>query len=386
VLCNVDLEQKWGDYTRVFSLMGSLSKRGHKIFVFVISPNHKKPRISYLKENGIDVIQIHSPLIGLGGRKGILRHLNYLACIPTILKEAEKIISKHKIDYVYSYMPGTGSSIPAMKICSKHKIPFVLDLADMYSMIRPKMVIEKSFRNADKILVITNYLKNDLLKRGIASEKIEIIPNGVDLELFNPDAASLEEIRKTRHGFQSEKIIVFSGSLQDLNIIIESAPYVIEKIPDVKFVIIGDHRDPNKSKSFWENKTRAKKLNEHFIFLGRLPKKEIPKYILSADVCVDSFPNEPYYAAAHPIKLLEYGACGKPVVATKVSETENLIKSGFFGFLAEPSNINEYAGYLIDLLQSSTLRKKMGLDFHDFVKSKFMWEYITKNLEDYLNH
>jgi len=381
VLCNVDLEQKWGDYTRVFSLMGSLSKRGHKIFVFVISPNHKKPRISYLKENGIDVIQIHSPLIGLGGRKGILRHLNYLACIPTILKEAEKIISKHKIDYVYSYMPGTGSSIPAMKICSKYKIPFVLDLADMYSMIRPKMVIEKSFRNADKILVITNYLKNDLLKRGIVSEKIEIIPNGVDLELFNPDAASLEEIRKTRQGFQSEKIILFSGSLQDLNIIIKSALYVIEKIPDVKFVIIGDHRDPNKSKLFWENKINKEKLVKHFIFLGRLPRKDIPKYILSADVCVDSFPDEPYYAAAHPIKLLEYGACGKPVVATSVEETSKLIIHGKFGFLADPSNSNEFAKYIIQLLNDSKLTETMGTIFSEYIKTNFNWDDLSKKFE-----
>lgn len=384
MLCNVDLEQKWGDYTRVFSLMGSLSKRGHKIFVFVISPNYKKPRISYFKENDIDIIQIRSPLIGLDGRKGILRHLNYLACIPTISKETSKILSKYKIDYVYSYMPGTGSSIPAMRLSSKYKIPFILDLADMYTMIRPKMVIEKSFKNADKILVITNYLKNDLLKRGIASEKIEIIPNGVDLDMFNPDAASLEEIKKTRQAFQSEKIIVFSGSLQDLNIIIESAVYVIEKIPDVKFVIIGDHRDPNKSKSFWENKTREKKLPEHFIFLGRLPRKEIPRYILSADICVDSFPNEPYYAAAHPIKLLEYGACGKSVVATSVEETEKLIVHGKYGFLSDPSNTKEYAEYVIELLTNKKLANKMGKEFSEYVKNDFSWDKISSKIEEIL--
>jgi glycosyltransferase involved in cell wall biosynthesis len=310
--------------------------------------------------------------------------LNYLACISTILKEAAKIISKHKIDYVYSYMPGTGSSIPAMKICSKYDIPFVLDLADMYSMIRPKMVIEKSFRNADKILVITNYLKNDLLKKGITSDKIQIIPNGVDLELFNSDVISLEEIKNIRQTFQSQKIVIFSGSLQDLNIIIESALHVIEKIPDVKFVIIGDHRDPNRSKSFWENKTRERKLHEHFVFLGRLPRKEIPRYILSADVCIDSFPNEPYYAAAHPIKLLEYGACGKPVVATNVEETKNLITHGRYGFLSDPSNPKEYAKYVIQLLTNQDLANKMGQEFSEYIKNNFSWDKISEKVEEIL--
>jgi len=364
--------------------MGTLSKKGHKIFVFIIRPNRKKPRISYLKENGIDVIEIHPPSIAFSGKKGISRHLNYLACIPAIQKEASKIISKCKIDYVYSYMPGTGSSTPAIRISSKHKIPFLLDLADMYTMIRPKMVIEKSFKKAEKILVITNYLKNDLIKKGIPESKIHIIPNGVDLDLFYPNAYSSEQITKTRQDFESDKIIVFSGSLQDLNIIIKSAEYVIKQIPDVKFVIIGDHRDPQRSKLMWKKKVQEKNISKNFIFLGRIPKNEIPKYILSADVCVDSFPNEPYYAAAHPVKLLEYGACGKPVVATRVEETEKIISHGKYGFLAKPSDHEEYAQFIIKLLMSSKLREEMGNDFAKFVINEFQWSKLVTKLEDSL--
>jgi glycosyltransferase involved in cell wall biosynthesis len=361
--------------------MGSLTKRGHKIFVFVIHSNPKKPRISYLKENGIDVIEIHPPSIGISGKKGITRHLNYLICNSAIQKEASKIISKCKIDYIYSYMPGTGSSVPAMRISSKHKIPFILDLADMYTMIRPKMIIEKSFNKADQIFVITNYLKNDLIKKEISQSKIHIIPNGVDLDLFNSNACSADEIKKIRHNFQSDKIIVFSGSLQDLNIIINSAEYVIQKVPNVKFVIIGDHRDPQRSKLMWEKKVQEKNISKNFIFLGRLTRDEIPKYILSADVCVDSFPNEPYYAAAHPIKLLEYGACGKPVVATKVEETSNLVIHGKFGFLADPSNSDEYAKYLIQLLSDSNLAKSMGESFSECIKRNFNWDSLAEKFE-----
>lgn len=384
VLCNVDLENKWGDYTRVFSLMMSLTKKGHKIFVFVIRSNPKKPRISYFKEHGIDVIEIHPPSIGISGKQGITRHLNYLTCIPAIQKEASKIISKNKIDYIYSYMPGTGSSVPAIIISSKHKIPFILDLADMYSMIRPKMVIKKSFNKADQIFVITNYLKNDLIKKEIPQSKIHIIPNGVDLDLFNPNACPNDEIKKIRHNFQSDKIIVFSGSLQDLNIIINSAKHIIQKIPDVKFVIIGDHRDPQRSKLMWEKKVQEKNIDKNFVFLGRLLQDEIPKYILSADICVDSFPNEPYYAAAHPIKLLEYGACGKPIVATRVEETSKLVIHGKFGFLADPSDPNEFAKYVIQLLNDSNLAESMGNAFLEYIKTNFNWDYLSEKFEKYL--
>ena len=384
VLCNVDLNQKWGDYTRIFSLMGEFSKLGNQVFMIIIRPENKKPRISSFKENGIEVTQIHPPQVGLRGEKGISRHLKYLACLPTVSKIASKIIKENKIDYVYSYMPGTGSSVPAMRIKSKHKIKFVLDLADMYSMIKPKIVVERSFKNADKILTITEYLKNDLIKMGVDPKKIYIIPNGVDLNIFDPNLYDKNEIQKLRSSFGTEKLIIFSGSLQDLNIVINSANQVIKAIPDVKFVIIGDHRDPNRSWKIWASKVNEKKLGKYFKFLGRKPPEEIPKYLLCSDICIDSFPNEPYYAAAHPIKLLEYGACEKPVVATKVSETAKIIKHGEYGFLAKDSDPNEYADYLIQLLNSPEKREEMGKNFSIYVRKEFSWNYLASKLEKYL--
>ena len=382
----MDLNQKWGDYTRVFSLMKSLSKQGHRIFTIIILPENKRPRITTFDENGIDVTEIHPPWIGLPGKKGISRHLRYLACLPSVSKIASKIIKENGIDFVYSYMPGTGSSVPAMRIKSKHKIKFVLDLADMYSLVRPKIVVEKSFKNADKILALTNYLKNDLVNKGISSDKIHIVPNGVDLQLFNPLRYDEAEIQKLRNEFNSEKLIVFSGSLQDLNIIIDSANDVINAIPKVKYIIVGDHRDPSRSKISWESKVKEKKLSEHFKFLGRKPMNEIPKFLLAADVCVDSFPDEPYYAAAHPIKILEYGACKKPVVATRVSETEKIVKNGIYGLLADPKNPHEYAQCLIKLLKSPKESKKMGNEFAKFIRSNFSWDKIALDMQKYLQN
>ena len=382
VICNVDLNQKWGDYTRIFSIMKDLKKKGHEITMFIIRPDIKKPRITHSIENDIDVIEIHPPNFGFSGKKGISRHLNYLACIPTVSNEASKIISKKQIDYIYSYMPGTGSSVPAMRIKSKHGIPLILDLADMYSYIRPKIILKKSFKASDKILVITDYLKQKLLDQNIPENKIIHVPNGVDLELFNPDKYSSDEINKIRSSFNADQIVVFSGSLQDLNILIDSAAIVIHSFPKVKFVIVGDHRDKKRSKIIWERIVKEKNLESNFLFLGKKPKNEIPKYILCADVCVDTFPDEPYFAAAAPVKLLEYGACGKPVVATAVSETKKIIIHKKYGFLAKPSDYHEYAQHIIHLLSSDKLRKKMGNDFAQHIKSEYDWKKIVQKLED----
>jgi len=344
--------------------MKAFSLLSHKVFIIIIRPESKKPRITSFQESGLDVTEIHPPYVGIKGKKGIGKYLKYLTCYPSVSKEASKIIKEHGIDYVYSYMPGIGSSAPAIRIKSKHKMKFILDLADMYNLIKPKIIVKSSFKNADKILTITEYLKNDLTHNGIDSKKIQIISNGVDLELFDPNRYDKNEIEKLRKSFDAEKIILFAGSLQDLNIIINSAKQVIHSIPSVKYLIIGDHRDPNRTSKSWESKVKEKKLEKNFIFLGRKPRQEIPKFLLCADVCVDSFPDEPYYAAAHPIKLLEYGACEKPVVATSVSETAKIVKHGKYGYLAKPSNSDsfEYSSTTRFSLMSGRMSSRSGND------------------------
>ena len=96
-------------------------------------------------------------------------------------------------------------------------------MADMYTLVRPKFIVQHSLKKADKILTVTSYVKNDITKKGIDSKKIFIIPNGVDLKLFDPNQYEKKEIEKLRSKFHAEKLIMFSGSLQELNIIVDPA-------------------------------------------------------------------------------------------------------------------------------------------------------------------
>ena len=88
------------------------------------------------------------------------------------------------------------------------------------------------------------------------------------------------ESKKLRESFRAQKIVVFTGSLQDLNIIIKSAKKVIQNIPNLKYIIVGDHRDPAKSYTVWQKIVESEGLSNYFKFLGRKPRDEIPKYIV----------------------------------------------------------------------------------------------------------
>ncbi|MGH1522499.1 MAG: glycosyltransferase, partial [Nitrosopumilus sp.] len=224
-----------------------------------------------------------------------------------------------------------------------------------------------------------------LINKGITREKIHLVANGVDLNLFDPSKYPIDDIVTLRKSFNAKNLIVFSGALQDLNLIINSAKKVIAEYPETKYLILGDHRDPKRSKNMWANLVKENGLENYFIFTGRKPREEVPKFLLCADVCIDSFPDEPYYAAAHPVKLLEYGACNKPIVATRVTETKNLIKENY-GLLSNPDNSDEYSNHLISLLKSSELREKLGSKFSLYVRENFNWNKLAKDLEKSLKN
>ena len=92
------------------------------------------------------------------------------------------------------------------------------------------------------------------------------------------------------------------------------------------------------------------------------------------------------YAAAHPIKLLEYGACGKPVVATRVTETEKIVRHGTHGYLASPNDPQEFAHYIVMLLNSPEQRDKMSVEFSKYIRENFDWNKLAQELQQVLRN
>ena len=121
--------------------MNAFSKLGNKVTILVIRPEYKKPNILSFKENSIDVVELHPPtILKIKGRRGIGKYINYVACLRVISNVVSKLVIENRIDCVYSYMPGIGSSFPAERIQSKYGIKYVLDFADLHVFVRPKFI------------------------------------------------------------------------------------------------------------------------------------------------------------------------------------------------------------------------------------------------------
>jgi len=232
-------------------------------------------------------------------------------------------------------------------------------------------------RCASKIVVVNPVIKMELEKKyKLSPDKISIIPNGANIELFKPID---KHIAKKKLGMDiDKKYVCFVGNLapwQGVEYLIKSAPLVIKSINEVRFLIVGD----GKSREVLENCVREMDLSDYFIFTGSVEYDSVPYYINASDVCISI--KKPVLPGS-PIKVFEYMACGRPVVATKKSEYgfEILEESGA-GILVDQDNIEEVSGAIIFLLNNPGESMKKGSAGRKLVVENFSWRNTALKVE-----
>lgn len=369
----------FGDSIRLPSLGRCLAKKGWE-FHMIMSGSHVKTDT----EEVVDGLYIHRfaipglilPLFKLRKLWAIMGEgfTNYLAA------KGLAVIRERDVDLLLGYMPNCWGGYPAAQCKILTGLPMVLDCADLFKLY-PSLLQYLTTKISDKILVVSRPIKDFLMSRcGVPDEKIALVPNGVDTEVFNPWVRG--EGLKDR--LNAEHIILFVGYLYTLDILIKAALSIVKENPKTQFVIIGNH-----DRSTWISEVKKNGLEKNFLFTGPIQHADVPKYIMDADVCVNIFPQSDYFAAAHPLKILEYMACGKPVVTTNLPGTAQTVQNGINGFLYNAGDVKTFTKCLNTLLSDQNLRMRVGQAAWTTVKDKYTWANITENLtkvfEDTLN-
>jgi len=230
---------------------------------------------------------------------------------------------------------------------------------------------------ADRIIVVTPKLKEVLQKDyGVSEDKIIVIQNGANTDLFQP-----MDVKKAREKLclnQGSNYVCFVGALyswQGVEYLVRSAPLVLQKCPETQFLIVGDGPMKRELVELVEQVGMSDKV----IFTGMVPYREVPLYINASDVCTS--PKAGLKSGYSPLKLCEYMACGKPVVASRASGLEIVEDSGA-GILLELGDAAALAAAIIKLLHNQELRKQMGEDGRRYVVENQSWESVAKRVTD----
>jgi glycosyltransferase involved in cell wall biosynthesis len=238
-------------------------------------------------------------------------------------------------------------------------------------------------RYSEKIISVTPHIGAYLVENyNCPPEKVIAVMNGVNIKQFYPihDESLLESL-KMKLGIASEDtVIIFVGNLapwQGVETLIEVAPLLLKKIANIKFLIIGD----GILKDGFKERVDSLRLLDRFIFTGMVEYEQISFYINIADICV--LPKRRLKSGYSPIKLYEYMACKKAIVASKVEGLEFIEEEGI-GRLVEPEDVIGLERTLYNLIKSPQERIRMGQRGLELARERFSWESCASKIEKVL--
>jgi glycosyltransferase involved in cell wall biosynthesis len=221
-----------------------------------------------------------------------------------------------------------------------------------------------SFRNLDKVIAVSDKLKQELVQKGVKKEKIKVIQNCV---LVNDDIEEKQKcrsnIRKLYKIKKNEILIGYIGRLsveKGLKYLIESLAILKTMSKPLRLIIIGDGPQYQEL----ENMVGEKNLKNKIIFAGF--QKDVVKIIPAFDIFI-----LPSLTEGTSMALLEAMASGVPVVATAVGGTPNVIRSHKNGILVPPESPEDIANAIKKLVESENLREKLSKTALQTIKYNF---------------
>jgi len=241
-----------------------------------------------------------------------------------------------------------------------------------------------NYRYCDRIISVTDKLKDELINLySIPEGKIFVINNGANIDLFRP--MNQKRVKAELRLEESKKYVCFVGNLaawQGVEFLIYASPFILEKCPDVRFLVVGD----GAMKSKLLELTSQMGLLDKFIFTGRISYESVPLYINAADVCVAPFiKGRNAKIGLSALKTYEYLACGKPIVASSIPGVKDLIEFSGGGISVSPENPEELANAVIELILDENTRTLMGERGCKYVVESHSWNEVARKILDICN-
>lgn len=319
--------------------------------------------------------------LGKSTLKRVLKTFQFIFYILKILK----IIKKEKIEVIHcgQYLSVGTIGIIFYKLFG---IPYIvyahggeLRAIRKYKIFRK--IILYILNNANKIIVNSNFTKNEYINLGAKEEKFYIITPAVDVEKFKPDKKS-EKIIK-RYNLEGKKVLLTVCRLVErkgIDITLLALKDVIEKIADITYLIVG--KGPAKSKL--EKKVTDLHLDKKVIFCGFVEDDELLEYYNTCDIFVmpsreDEKDFEP--VEGFGIVYLEANACRKPVIGGRSGGVPEAVIDGVTGLLVDPLSKEEIKNAILKLLQDEEYAKQLGWQGRKRVEDNFNWKRKAKELE-----
>jgi len=235
-------------------------------------------------------------------------------------------------------------------------------------------------RRADGVTCICEGLYSDIVRRGVDSSRVTVIPNAVDVAQF-PMLSVRDKGLEERLGLAGQRVLGFIGSFyayEGLDMLLDALPAIGEHIRDARLLLVGG--GPQEAAL----KTRAERLGvaDRVMFTGRVPHEQVPAYSSLIDVFVFPRKSMRLTELVTPLKPLEAMAQGRVVLASDVGGHRELIQDAVTGFLFRHDDIGDLTRSVVKALVDPAARDTIIANGRAFVEGERNWRASVERYRD----
>jgi glycosyltransferase involved in cell wall biosynthesis len=226
------------------------------------------------------------------------------------------------------------------------------------------------YERSDRIVVVTSAFKNHLIERWrVPAEKISIVENGVETDLFAPQQQAANGALRKTLGAEGRFLVCYAGTLgmaHGLETLLDAAARLRREDPNVMFLLIGEGAEKERIKALAQSQGL-----DNVRFLDQQPRETIPAFISASDVCLVLLKKTDVFKTVIPTKLLEFMSCARPVIVGVDGQARQIVEEAGTGIVIEPEN----ADALAQAIQKLAANPALGVDLGNRGR-----EYIVRNL------
>lgn len=385
---------------RAAELSRHWARMGHDVTVLTGFPNHPtgvvpevwRSRLRHLRytETVEGVRVVRTWLWPLPNRKAHERIRNYASfCVSAAVSG----LALPKPDVVIATSPQLLCALAGWWLAFWKRVPFVFEVRDLWpeslaavgaasagTLLHSTLGAIAGFlyRHADRIVVVSPAFQGHLVQHwNVPAEKISVVENGVETDLFRRDPAAAE-VRKQLQ-LEDRFLICYIGTMGNahgLETLIAAAEALRTTRPNAMFLLIGEGAEKDRIVELAAARGLA-----NIQFLGQQPREQIPAYVSAADLCLVMLKKTELFKTVIPTKLLEYMACERPVVVAVDGQARQIVEEAGAGVFVEPENSGALVQAIHELADDPARRRQMGTSGRQYIVNRFSRE---KTARDYI--
>jgi lipopolysaccharide/colanic/teichoic acid biosynthesis glycosyltransferase len=369
---------------RALHFARALERAGHEVRVVTGIPNHPsgvvqpayaRVRRAHERLGGIAVERVW--LYATPRRTPATRLANHLSFAGSALGPA---LTGPPPDVVLASMPPLFLGVTALLAAWRHHAPLVLDCRDDWPWTAVSLgELREGFtvrmlerltlflqRRAARVIAVNPAMQRAFQSHGVDEGRLVLCTNGADTDLFRP-AAPVDRCADGDAGGRPLTVLYAGthGLIHGMEALLDAAERLRER-QDLRFVFIGD----GVAKESLQQRARESGLTR-VEFLPSMAPERLVEQIQAAGICVATMRDHPQCAEAVPVKLYDYLACGRPVVAAVAGDAARLIEASGAGLVVPPEDGAALAGALVALSADPVRRAALAASGPRFIEAGY---------------